>query len=815
MEPPVVLTLRQREQERMAGSPKNSKKKSTVGVVLDDSVVGLVNMVIPGGPAHKKIRKGDIISDINGVIVTKENLIPLLAGDDEVNSVVRIGIKGSFAQVVVHRGDIHEVERIAAMFVSLATLQDALKAHEQLLRLANAVEPCMEQVVEWLHMASESKERHITDLETALAAEIRRAESLEVECSKFEGAAKMMQAHLTEDRARAESNLRAAEESAKRAAEKARETLQNTEQSAFRAAKAAAEELQAVKESMFLEQKSAQEKLDTAQKKVIDKQSEIETLRSTLAEMKENHSAERANREDAIASLKEELLQVRQKAGSRDLQLETLNADLSTAQEKVAQMTNEVEQLRSALAQCNSERVKEQIAFQENLGDLAQTKSKLEELKATCEVQQSELQAFQKEKAYLSREVENRTDLVETTTQKVQNADAEIQRLETARRLQKETLAELKMQLKSATTDLDAERLRGREQAEECAALNAQMQQMQQELRDLEGQMRQFEGEAKELRLSKSTLEEHTQALGRRGDQLESSRQELVCQLEQSQAKCESLSQQLEEVHEERDKLKLEREEIQKNLSRCRIDMKRLQTATEKQQSVMGQLRERDIELQASLDQRCAEVKELTMNLEAERHESRSVEQRRILLEKQLSSTKERLVSETQSYRSASRKLKEMEAERDSLAQELGSAQKLLTGKSSALGVAEQENFQFEAKLIELEKRLEWEKRKTAKHQQQKRDYLNEIDQLNHRIADISRQSCLYADQATSLEKELERQRAIGEHMATSWKRSLRSPERDFSLQDTLQRNGLLLGHLESTREARERLKQDLMEGVM
>ena len=91
--------------------------------------------------------------------------------------------------------------------------------------------------------------------------------------------------------------------------------------------------------------------------------------------MKENHSAERANREDAIASLKEELLQVRQKAGSRDLQLETLNADLSTAQENVTQMTNEVEQLRSTLAQCNSERVKEQIAFQENLGDLAQTKS--------------------------------------------------------------------------------------------------------------------------------------------------------------------------------------------------------------------------------------------------------------------------------------------------------------------------------------------------------------------------------------------------------------------------------------------------------
>jgi hypothetical protein len=63
------------------------------------------------------------------------------------------------------------------------------------------------------------------------------------------------------------------------------------------------------------------------------------------------------------------------------------------------------------------------------------------------------------------------------------------------------------------------------------------------------------------------------------------------------------------------------------------------------------------------------------------------------------------------------------------------------------------------------------------------------------RVGDSQRKSCVYADKMSALERELEKQRALAVHMCTSWRHSVRSGQRDATLQETLHRNGLLLSH--------------------
>ena len=61
-------------------------------------------------------------------------------------------------------------------------------------------------------------------------------------------------------------------------------------------------------------------------------------------------------------------------------------------------------------------------------------------------------------------------------------------------------------------------------------------------------------------------------------------------------------------------------------------------------------------------------------------------------------------------------------------------------------------------------------------------------------------------DNVSALERELDKQRALAEHMCSSWRHSLRSGQRDVTLEETLQRNGLLLSHRGTF--APERLQQ-------
>jgi hypothetical protein len=57
----AVLALRQKHACAMGADSDaagGERKKSTVGIILEDSQLGLVSMVLPGGPAYKKIKKG-------------------------------------------------------------------------------------------------------------------------------------------------------------------------------------------------------------------------------------------------------------------------------------------------------------------------------------------------------------------------------------------------------------------------------------------------------------------------------------------------------------------------------------------------------------------------------------------------------------------------------------------------------------------------------------------------------------------------------------------------------------------------------------
>ena len=61
MEPlAAVLALRQKHAFSMGADSHaaGERKESTVGIILEDSQLGLVSMVLPGGPAYKKIKKG-------------------------------------------------------------------------------------------------------------------------------------------------------------------------------------------------------------------------------------------------------------------------------------------------------------------------------------------------------------------------------------------------------------------------------------------------------------------------------------------------------------------------------------------------------------------------------------------------------------------------------------------------------------------------------------------------------------------------------------------------------------------------------------
>jgi hypothetical protein len=198
----VIQTLRQKHacaESDAAGDafPVPTRKKATVGVVLDDAQLGLVSMVLPGGPAYKRIKKGDLIMSLDGTSVTAENLIPLLGGSDEVHSTVKIGIKGCRDPIEIRRADIREVEKIKNVFVNLATLQEVCKASRSLLQLINAVESAAEDLLA-------TKGRHIHDLEDAVVTQAQRGDAHEARCKYLEEQLQELQGPFAEQRAASE-----------------------------------------------------------------------------------------------------------------------------------------------------------------------------------------------------------------------------------------------------------------------------------------------------------------------------------------------------------------------------------------------------------------------------------------------------------------------------------------------------------------------------------------------------------------------------------------------------------------------------------
>jgi hypothetical protein len=117
------------------------------------------------------------------------------------------------------------------------------------------------------------------------------------------------------------------------------------------------------------------------------------------------------------------------------------------------------------------------------------------------------------------------------------------------------------------------------------------------------------------------------------------------------------------------------------------------------------------------------------------------------------------------------------------------------SSKASQLGHLEHQHFQSESRVAELEKRLEWERKAVAKLKANNQELLLHVNDLKERVGDSQRKACVYADNVSALERELEKQRALAVHMCTSWRHSVRSGQRDAMLEQTLHRNGLLLSH--------------------
>ena len=117
------------------------------------------------------------------------------------------------------------------------------------------------------------------------------------------------------------------------------------------------------------------------------------------------------------------------------------------------------------------------------------------------------------------------------------------------------------------------------------------------------------------------------------------------------------------------------------------------------------------------------------------------------------------------------------------------------SSKASQLGHLEHQHFQSESRVAELEKRLEWERKAVAKLKTNNQELLLHVNDLKERVGDSQRKACVYADNVSALERELEKQRALAVHMCTSWRHSVRSGQRDAMLEQTLHRNGLLLSH--------------------
>ena len=148
-----VRDLRQRHTPTRSppSSPSSPSKRAKASCGINLHGVH-VSYVIPGGPAQNRIKKGDIITTIDGQAATASNVVSLLRGHDEAGSNVEIQVQGLQMPVVLQRADAQQVERLVGVFHALSECQEEarkIKQERLLGKLITSVETASVRLVEW------------------------------------------------------------------------------------------------------------------------------------------------------------------------------------------------------------------------------------------------------------------------------------------------------------------------------------------------------------------------------------------------------------------------------------------------------------------------------------------------------------------------------------------------------------------------------------------------------------------------------------------------------------------------------------------
>jgi DNA repair exonuclease SbcCD ATPase subunit len=155
-------------------SSSGFKTKTTVGVMFANGVID--NMVV-GGPAYnsRQLDKGDVVVDIDGKMVTSDNLSQLLVGSDIAGTPVTItvkkgsktGVKKTVTLLRMPSEDIADRRRLFELFT-------AMKARATLPRGRETMEGMIDNAIElWTRMTIADSERDAKARERVAAMQER------------------------------------------------------------------------------------------------------------------------------------------------------------------------------------------------------------------------------------------------------------------------------------------------------------------------------------------------------------------------------------------------------------------------------------------------------------------------------------------------------------------------------------------------------------------------------------------------------------------------------------------------------------------
>ena len=654
------------------------------------------------------------------------------------------------------------------------------------------MEPAAEQLVEWLHLVSDTKGHHIRDLEVAVASQAQRGDALEAQLSDLETQLRDVQGKLTVERTAAE---RAAAEAAKMLADET----------------ARARDLEDAVASQAQRGDALEAQLSDLKTQLRDVQGHLTVERAAAeraaAEAAKKLADETARARDAETRAAEEMLAVEKRAAGLQEELEQLRASFAFTKEEFAKqrayLESKIRSLEEDIRDATERARREQEQLENKLAE-AQRESErrdaeMQEVRAKYKTLQRELHEAEKEKTKIKGEVESWTNQVRRMTDQNQKLQGDLDR-------QKETLLMQESQLRKATKEMEHALRVKREEEEKRAKMELRLEQLQQELTKMAVKYQSADEQVQELRTSVLQLEEDTENLRRSNTSLEESRAQLLITVETSEQANARFRGQIADAQASNVQLCAMKEDLESMVSGCRFEISRLEAAAEKQKGVMEEMRKRELDMQSLLQKREAAIKEATINIASEHQQSVSRDQLCQALRRELASLKEQLTTAEDMRSRAELRLKESEADRDRLLPDLERQKQIASSKAQQVGHLEHQHFQLESRVAELEKRLEWERKAATRLEENRQELLLHVNDLKERVGDAQRKACLYADNASALERELDKQRALAEHMCSSWRHSLRSAQRDATLEETLQRNGLLLSHRGTF--APERLQQ-------